>query len=300
MPAPNPGNIVSKYTGDMRVDHGDNSVTDVRRRFDAAADSFDDADHVHRATFDGLLERLAPVAIRAGLVLDLGAASGTGSERLAKTFGKARVLSVDISRRMLARGVARRRLFSKTMQVQANALMLPLPDDCVDLVFANMLLPWIDDPAPCFREVNRVLRKDAVFAFASLGPDSMAEFREAAVGVDGFPDIHSFPDMHDVGDALVRAGLRDPVLDVDRLRVTWPTFDELMSDLAGCGAIAQWSPDVASRYQALEARFPRRDESGLFAIELELVFGHAWGSGPRPAAGEFRVEPGTIGHRARS
>lgn len=283
----------------MRVDHGDNSVTDVQRRFDDAADSFDDADHVHRATFDGLLERLEPVAIHAGLVLDLGAASGTGSERLAKTFSKARVLGVDISRKMLARGAGKRRLFSKIRQVQANALKLPMPDDCVDLVFANMLLPWIDDPAPCFIEVNRVLRKDAVFAFASLGPDSMAEFRQAADGLNGFPDIHNFPDMHDVGDALVRAGLRDPVLDVDRLRITWPTFDQLMSDLVGCGAIGQLSPDTAGRFQSLEARFPQRDETGLFAIELELVFGHAWGSGPRPAVGEFRVEPGAIGRRAR-
>lgn len=283
----------------MRVDHSDSSPTDVRRRFDIAADSFDDADQVHRATFDGLLERLAPVAIRSGLVLDLGAASGTGSEGLARTFAKSRVLGADISGRMLERAAGKRRLFSKTRQVQADALKLPLPDHCVDLVFANMLLPWIDDHATCFSEINRVLRKDAVFAFASLGPDSMAEFRAAAEGLDNAPVIHEFPDMHDVGDALVGAGLREPVLDVDRLRVTWPTFDQLMHDLVGCGAIGQSSMDVASRYQALEARFPRLDEAGLFAIELELVFGHAWGSGPRPAAGEFRVEPGAIGRRPR-
>ena len=283
----------------MRVDHGDSSVSDVRRRFDNAANSFDDADYVHRATFAGLLERLAPVTIHSGLVLDLGAASGTGSEALAKTFAKSRVLGVDVSGQMLARAAGKRRLFSKIRQVQANALKLPLPDTCTDLVFANLLLPWIDDPAPCFSEVNRVLRKDAVFAFSSLGPDSMTEFREAAAGLDECAVIRNFPDMHDVGDALVRAGLRDPVLDVDRLRVTWPTFDRLLCDLVGCGAIGQLSAANRSRFEALEARFPRRDEDGLFAIELELVFGHAWGSGPRPEAGEFRVEPGAIGRRER-
>ncbi|MBT8100477.1 MAG: class I SAM-dependent methyltransferase, partial [Gammaproteobacteria bacterium] len=229
----------------------------------------------------------------------LGAASGTGSEILAKSFARSRVLSVDVSGRMLARGAGKRRLFSKIRQVQADALQLPLPNESVALVVANMLLPWIDDPAPCFSEVNRVLRKDAVFAFASLGPDSMAELREAADGLTEAPVIREFPDMHDVGDALVRAGLRDPVLDVDRLRITWPTFDQLLNDLVGCGAIGPLSTDAESRFRALEARFPRDDETGLFAIELELVFGHAWGSGPRPAAGEYRLEPGAIGRRAR-
>lgn len=283
----------------MRVDRSDNSTNNVRRRFDAAAASFDDADYVHRSTFDGLLDRLSPVTINAGLVLDLGSASGAGSDRLSKAFRKSRVFSVDVSGRMLSRGAGKRSLFSKVRQLQADARRLPLPDGCVDLVFANMLLPWIDDPGDCFSEVNRVLKKDAVFAFATLGPDSMAEFREAAAGTGEPPDIVTFPDMHDIGDGLVRAGLRDPVLDVDRLLITWPNFDELLNDLVACGAIEAMTAETRGSYQALASRFTRRDESGRLAIELELVFGHAWGSGPRPVVGEFRVEPGTIGRRGR-
>lgn len=292
----NPRQAARKYTGVMRVDRNDNSITNVRQRFDAAAASFDGADYVHRATFDGLLDRLAPVTINPGLVLDLGSASGAGSEQLAKSFRKSRVFSVDLSGRMLSQGSGKRSLFSKVRQVQADARRLPLPDGCVDLVFANQLLPWIENPDACFSEANRVLRKDAVFAFASLGPDSMAEFREAAAEAGEPTDIATFPDMHDIGDGLVRAGLRDPVLDVDRLLITWPGFDELQNDLIACGAVSAESQD---RTRALEPRFTRRDAEGRFAIELELVFGHAWGSGPSPAMGEFRVEPGAIGRRGR-
>lgn len=281
----------------MRVDRGDNNVEKLRQRFDAAADSFDDADYVHRATFTGLIERLAPVTVNKGLVLDLGSAAGAGSEHLSQSFGRSRVISIDLSARMLARGSKKRRLFSKVREVQGDARCLPIRDGCADLVFANMLLPWISEAVDCFREVNRVLRKDAVFAFATLGPDSMAEFREAASGFAGVPDIQSFPDMHEVGDALVRSGLRDPVLDVDRLEVTWPCFDELLGDLIACGAIGRTRPGAGRDFGALESRFPRREDSGRFAIELELVFGHAWGSGPRPAAGEYRVDPGAIGRR---
>lgn len=167
----NPAWCAKKYTGDMRVDHGDNSVRDLQRRFDAAADSFDEADYVHRATFAGLIERLDPVTVHKGLVLDLGSAACAGSEQLSQTFGKSRVISVDLSARMLGRGNRKRRLFSKVRAVQADALSLPIRDGCVDLAFANMLLPWISEAGDCFGEVNRVLRKDAVFAFASLGPE---------------------------------------------------------------------------------------------------------------------------------
>ncbi len=272
----------------MRLDPGDLSADDLRRRFDRAADTFEDADYVHRATFDGLLERLEPVSLDVAVVVDLGSATGRGSAALARKFRKARVIGLDVSERMLRRCAARRSFLSRVREVQADACHLPFDDNSIDLVFANLLLPWIGEPDRAFGEINRVLRKDGVFAFASFGPDTMSEFRENTA-------IHRFPDMHDVGDGLVRAGLRDPVLDVDRLRVTWGSFDELLADLVSCGAI---SGDV-EMIRAGEAGFKGRDETGRPGIELELVYGHAWGSGPRPPAGEFRVEPGAIGRRER-
>ena len=284
----------------MRVDSGGSSVDNVRQRFDAAAATFDDADYVHRNTCDGLLDRLAPVAINRGIILDLGAASGAGSERLAKSFPGSRVIGIDVSGQMLARAKKKRRFFSKVRQVQADVMRLPVPGHSVDLAFANLVLPWVADIDGCFAEVNRVLKKNAVFAFAGLGPDSMREFREAVQSLDMAMEICRFPDMHDVGDALMRAGLRDPVLDVDRLQVSWPSFDAMLADLTACGAIRRPQSEENSPFRTLAPDFPGRDASGRIAIELELVFGHAWGSGPRPDTGEFRVDPGAIRRRQRS
>ncbi len=297
--AANSAYLCKKYTGAMRVDSGSNSVDNVRQRFDAAAASFDDADYVHRSTCDALLDRLAPVAINRGVILDLGAASGTGSERLARSFSGSRVIGIDISGQMLARAKKKRRFFSKVRQVQADVLRLPMPGQSVDLAFANLVLPWVADIDGCFTEMNRVLNKNAVFAFASLGPDSMREFREAVQSLDVAMEICKFPDMHDVGDALMRAGLRDPVLDVDRLQITWSSFDALLADLAACGAIRRPQSEEDAPFRTLAPEFTGHDASGRIAIELELVFGHAWGSGPRPDAGEFRVDPGTIERRQR-
>lgn len=271
----------------MRLDPGRLSSDDVRRRFDNAAPTFDDADYVHRATCDGLIERLAPVAVTPGVVVDLGAATGRGGDTLHKQYPGAKIVSVDVSRQMLQIASRSRGLFSRyrPVAIQADARSLPLQSGCADLVFANLLLPWIDEPVDCFAEVARVLRKGGVFAFSTLGPDSLADLKEQL-------PVHDFPDMHDVGDALVRAGLSDPVLDVDRLRVTFRKAAGLVDDLFASGACSGDRDD-------LEAGIADAGEGQDWALNLELVFGHAWGVGPRTAGGEFHVDAGAIGRRSR-
>ncbi len=78
--------------------------------------------------------------------------------------------------------------------MQGTAEQLPFAGGSFDVVVANQVLPCIREPQILFTEVARVLRKGGLFIFATRGPG-----------------------MQDLGDGLMRAGLRDPVLDVDRL-----------------------------------------------------------------------------------
>jgi len=243
----------------------------VRRRFDRAAARFDSVDFVQSATRDGLLARLEPMIIEARTVLDLGSATGSGSRLLARRFRRARIVPVDLSRHMLEEMRRKQSRFSRTTAIQANAAALPFVDQSIDVVFANMLLPWIGDPGQTFAEVSRVLRKDGLFLFATLGPDSLDGLRH-----------EPFADMHDVGDALVRAGLRDPVLDVDRLTVTYESTESLRSDLTAMGA-GCCAPEHAD----------------ILGFDLELVYGHCWGSGQQKAGGEYRLAASGIGRRQR-
>lgn len=274
----------------------------VRRRFDRASGSFDDADYVHRQCFDELMERLSPLVIKPGTIVDLGSATGTGSRALAKNYKGARVLAVDISAGMLKASRHRRSRFSKVREVQADARQIPVVGHSVDLVFANMALPWVAELPDCFSEVARILKKGGVFAFSTLGPDSLAILRNAWHDIDGGGHVHRFADMHDVGDGLVAAGLADPVLDVDRLTVTFASADGLYRDLSACGARnclagRRRSLTGKSRIKKVSERLAAEAGEGRLAIELELVFGHAWGRGVRLPAGEFRVDPGSIGRR---
>jgi len=284
-------------------DPGSPRRRDVRRRFDRAAANFDDADFVHRVSGDGLLERLEPLTVEAKRVVDLGAATGSLSLELARRFRGSRVLAVDQSLPMLGRARRRHTRFSRVREINAEAEALPLPAGSVDVVVANMLLPFIAEPGAVLGEVARVLRRDGVFAFASLGPDSLGELREAFAG-DGLAHVMPFADMHDVGDALVRAGLRDPVLDVDRLTVSFSDPGALYRDLTAAGArnaLSGRRPTLTGkgRLGRAEAALTERFGGGPLEITLELVYGHAFGGTPRGAAGEFVVPIEEMGRRRR-
>ncbi len=268
------------------------------RRLDAAAARFDEHAFVHAVTREGLLGRLEPMTIGAQHVLDLGSATGASIESLKKRFPKARVHAVDRSRPMLEQH--RQGWFKRPSRIQADARQLPFQDNCIDVVFANLLLPFVDDIDQVFAEVARVLADGGVFAFASLGPDTFNELRGAWAAIDRAPHVADFPDMHDIGDLLVRAGLRDPVLDVDRLKVSYQRADTLFADLGATGgrnSLAGRPPGLMGRrrWQAFTASLFGAGQA--LELDLELVYGHAFGGAPMQARGPIAIDPASIGRR---
>ena len=276
---------------------------DVRRRFDRAAPGFDGTDFVHTVTRDGLLERLEPMLVEGTTVVDLGCGTGSACRPLTRRFRRARIIGIDLSLGMLAELSRKKPWRSKFAAVQADATALPFADHSVDVVFANLLLPWIDDLALLFREVARVLQKEGLLLFSTLGPDSLLELRRAWQSVDAGAHVNLFLDMHDIGDAAVRAGLRDPVLDVDRLTVTYASSTALFRDLTAAGARNSLRERCRSlsgkdRFAAVtDALEAERNADGI-RLDLELVYGHCWGSGAIARSGEYRVDATQIGRRS--
>lgn len=275
---------------------------DVQRRFDRAAAKFDQADFVHRHTALGLAERLSPVQIEVARIVDLGSAAGRDRRPLMKRFRGALVIGVDSSIEMLR--LSRRRLswFARSPVVQAEAESLPFASGSIDLVYANLLLPWVDDLPGCFAGIARVLRKGGLFIFSTLGPDSFREIRDAWGAAMATSRVRSFPDMHDVGDSLVRSGLRDPVLDVDVLSLQYPGADRLFGDLRRTGAgnsLQQRDHTLAGKahFREFREQLAARAAGQPLNITLELVYGHAWSSGPVVGPGEIRVAASDIGRR---
>ena len=280
------------------------NVKDVQCRFNRIARNFDAADFVHATSRNGLLARLRPMVVEAQTVVDLGSATGSAARLLKKRFRHARVLSVDLSRDMLLQGRRKQPWFARAAAIQAHAEALPFANQSVDVVFANLLLPWLGSPVPMFAEVARVLRQDGLLLFATLGPDSLLELRQAWQTVDHYAHVNRFFDMHDIGDAAVQAGLRDPVLDVDRMSVTYASAAALFMDLtavAGRNCLRGRNPSLVgrSRFAKMVSALDAARKDDLLKFNLELVYGHCWGRGPRAPGREHRIDAAQIGRRGR-
>jgi malonyl-CoA O-methyltransferase len=226
-----------------------------------------------------LLERLDLLRPEPAVIADLGSATGKGAAALAERYPKARVLAVDASLGMLAAGRARAR-----RAVAGNAQRLPLVDGSVQLVFANMLLPWCR-PEYLFAETARVLAEGGLALFATLGPDTLEQVRRAWAAVDDQVHVHALFDMHDLGDLAALAGLAEPVMDVDRLVLTYRDVSSMIADLRACGAInvaagRRSGLTGPSRWRGFERALLGGQRDGRFAVTIELILGQAWGTAP--------------------
>jgi malonyl-CoA O-methyltransferase len=279
----------------------------LRRNLDRAAEHYDGAALLHQEVCRRLLERLDLVRLAPGNILDAGAGTGQAAEDLSRRYRRARVCALDLSEPMLARARGRQGLLRKFYRVCADLDRLPLKKDSQDLVISSLALHWCPDLNRTLGEFARVLKPGGLLSFASFGPDTLTELRQAWARVDRDDHVNPFIDMHDVGDALLRAGFSDPVLDVEHITVRYPDLDRLVADLRATGETnaAGGRPrglTTPSRRQALvEAYEEFRDYQGLPAT-CEIVYAHAWGSEPAQrtgAAGETFIPLESLNRRPR-
>src|SRR5260370_21371926 len=153
------------------------------------------------------------------VVGDGGGGTGHASFGLIRRYPKALVIALDSSAHMLEAAGRRQSWLRRFARVRADAECLPLADGSVDLILSNLMLQWCN-PDPAFAEFRRVLAPDGLLSFTTLGPDTLRELRSAWGAVDSHTHVHQFIDMHDIGDALVRASFAYPVLHLERSPLT--------------------------------------------------------------------------------
>ncbi len=252
----------------------------VRRRFDGAASTFDASAVLHAEVRENLLARLEWTALAPRVVIDAGAGTGHASRALKRRYPAALVIALDSSQRMLHAAARRQSLLRRFARVQASAERLPFPGGSVDLIFSNLMLQWCE-PDAVFAEFRRVLAPSGLLCFTTLGPDTLRELRSAFMEVDSHSHVHQFIDMHDIGDALVRAGFSSPVLDVERYTLRYLDVRRLAADLKKTGArnATQGRPrGLTGRrgFAALQAAYEGLRQEGRLPATYEVVFGHAW------------------------
>ncbi|OOZ36570.1 malonyl-ACP O-methyltransferase BioC [Solemya velesiana gill symbiont] len=272
----------------------------ARRAFSRAAEHYDEAAVMQCEIGQRMIDRLDLVKLQPEVILDVGAGTGVATAELAKRYRKARVVALDFAYPMLQHARKRGSWLRKPACLCADLDHLPLADQSVDLIYSNAAIQWSNDLDHSFKEFLRVLKPGGLLMFTTFGPDTLKELRSAWNQADGGSHVSTFLDMHDVGDALMRARFADPVVDVDRLTLTYDDVGGLMKDLKVIGAHnvtteRQRGMTGKGRLQVMVRAYEQFRTDGRLPASYEVVYGHAWAPEQREQDGVTTVPVSQIG-----
>lgn len=254
----------------------------IRKAFDKAAPKYDEYAVLQRAVADHLIDSLSLFTILPHRIIDLGTGTGYCAQPLQQRFPKAKLTLCDISHQMLHQAKKKsRRWFDPRTYICADINQLPFADNSADLLFSSLSFQWCPDLDVLFGECRRVLKPNGLLIFSSLGPDTLKELRSAFSPIDENVHVHDFIDMHDVGDALIRAGFSAPVLETDHLVMTYQTMKDVMQDLRGIGAVNQSAGrrrglSTRKLFQQAESTYETYRHKGELPATYEIVYAHAF------------------------
>lgn len=258
-------------------------VRQVRRAFGRAAAASDRHDALAREIEDRLFDSLAYYDGKPQRVLDIGCGTGRGAARLRQRWRGAEVIALDSAPPMLLATRRRSGWWKPIEVICADALALPFPDHAIDVVYSNLCLPWCESPKGFLEEIRRLLKPGGFLVASSLGPDTLWELGEAWRAADpNHAHVANFPDMHDLGDAALAAGFKDPVLAADRVMLDYADGRALLADLKGLGmtyADANRARGLMGkdRFNAMLKAHARHRRKGRVPATWEVVTLHAWG-----------------------
>ena len=260
----------------------------IRRAFGRAARSYAAHAVLQREVGERLRDRLdATPDFTPARVLDVGSGPGSATAALHARWPDAILVALDLALPMLQLAAGE----AGTLPVCADAQALPIADASIDLVHANLCLQWCEDPGLALDEFRRVLRPGGMLLFSTFGPDTLKELRSAFAEADAAPHVSRFVDMHDIGDALLTTGFRDPVLEREDFVLTYRELRDLMRELRALGATnadagRRRALTGKTRVQAAAAAYEALRRDGVLPATWEVVYAQA--SAPDPGQPQRR------------
>ena len=226
------------------------------------------ADNPTTIVADRLWQRLQDMNLSPGKVVDVG---GDGAF-IAARYPSAFTIAVDHALSVLQAA-------SVCCRLLADAEALPLHEETIDLVWSNLCVEWTE-PTIFFTEMARVLKPGGLLAFTALGMGTLAELRQVFAGENR---VHDFNDMHDIGDCLLSCGFAEPIVESDRLKLTYTRAHEALYEPHNLGAACARVDRPRTlmgkqRFQRALADYTARyaDASGRVVATYDVMVATAW------------------------
>lgn len=254
----------------------------TRMHFERAANSYDGAAVLQREIAKRMGERLDYIKQQPSRVLDVGSGTGYITKDLLTRFPKADVIALDLAHSMAQKSSEQGSWLRKPKAVCADAESLPLKEDSIDFVISSLMLQWSNDLNKVFTGFHHVLAPNGLLLFSTFGPETLREIKQSWSEVDNRPHTSDFPDMHEIGDALLQAGFQDPVTDMEMITMTYANVRQLMRDIKNIGASNTDSNRSKglmgkAKLKAFEDAYEQfKTADGLYPASWEIIYGHAW------------------------
>jgi malonyl-CoA O-methyltransferase len=255
------------------------------QNFNRAAASYEEYALMQQEIGTQLLQRLAYTKIMPENILDLGCGTGFFTRKLANLYPESKVLGIDFAPNMIEQAkekIDENNLTNTFVSFKCeDAEKTTLADQSIDLIFSNLLFPCCDIPK-LLKECFRLLKPKGLLLFTALGPDTLYELNQSWKKVDKFKHVHPFTDMHNLGDALLKQGFKDPVMDRDYVTATFSEVIDLIQGLKLSGAQnanLNRRPGLFSSSnleKVIEHYESFRNDDHLLPATFEVLYGQAW------------------------
>jgi malonyl-CoA O-methyltransferase len=236
----------------------------IKESFSSAAGTYDTASMLQREVAEelglmliGHLKKTpACVASRAGIalssgkghgrnVLDIGCGTGAFLGLFRDMENDFIFHGMDISLPMLKKSGADCRI----RLINGDLEALPFQASAFDVIASSLAFQWAGDLSTAFSEAKRVLRPGGVFAFATLGPETLKELRHSlGRGISASPA--SLFSLDEIEDSLRRTGFLPMDAGEKTVTKTYKDIYSLLRTLKETGA----SPPFVRLCNGLGAR----------------------------------------------
>ena len=173
--------------------------------YERIADSFEGLDNpadVARRLHVVFDECLAPTSLAGMRTLDAGC--GYGAFSVAAARRGARVVSVDIGTRLVARAAAR----ARSRGVVTDAGALAFRDECFDVVISSEMIEHTEAPLAVVRELGRILRVNGLLVLTTPNRVWQGVVRAASrLHLRPFRGLENFVSWRELERACAAAGL---------------------------------------------------------------------------------------------